>query len=117
MYADKITDSMQRTIDDTNYRREKQMNYNKAHGITPQPLHKKIENSLSKSPITEFHYDPSFAHRQAAEVQAVYMTAKEIEKKIKETRKLMETAAKDLDFLKAAQYRDEIARLNELLKQ
>uniref|UniRef100_UPI003C7009C8 excinuclease ABC subunit UvrB n=1 Tax=Capnocytophaga leadbetteri TaxID=327575 RepID=UPI003C7009C8 len=66
MYADKITDSMQRTIDDTNYRREKQMNYNKAHGITPQPLQKKIENSLSKSPITEFHYDPSFAHRQAA---------------------------------------------------
>ena len=117
MYADKITDSMQRTIDDTNYRREKQMNYNKVHGITPQPLHKKIENSLSKSPITEFHYDPSFAHRQAAEAQAVYMTAKGIEKKIKETRKLMETAAKDLDFLKAAQYRDEIARLNELLKQ
>lgn len=117
MYADKITDSMQRTIDDTNYRREKQMNYNKAHGITPQPLQKKIENSLSKSPITEFHYDPSFAHRQAAEAQSVYMTAKEIEKKIKETRKLMETAAKDLDFLKAAQYRDEIARLNELLKQ
>ena len=117
MYADKITDSMQRTIDDTNYRREKQMNYNKAHGITPQPLQKKIENSLSKSPITEFHYDPSFAHRQAAEAQAVYMTAKGIEKKIKETRKLMETAAKDLDFLKAAQYRDEIARLNELLKQ
>jgi len=117
MYADKITDSMQRTIDDTNYRREKQMNYNKANGITPQPLHKKIENSLSKSPITEFHYDPSFAHRQAAEAQAVYMTAKEIEKKIKETRKLMETAAKDLDFLKAAQYRDEIARLNDLLKQ
>jgi len=106
MYADKITDSMQRTIDDTNYRREKQMNYNKAHGITPQPLHKKIENSLSKSPITEFHYDPSFAHRQAAEAQAVYMTAKEIEKKIKETRKLMETAAKDLDFLKAAQLPD-----------
>ena len=117
MYADKITDSMQRTIDDTNYRREKQMNYNKAHGITPQPLQKKIENSLSKSPITEFHYDPSFANRQVAEAQAVYMTAKEIEKKIKETRKLMETAAKDLDFLKAAQYRDEIARLNELLKQ
>ena len=117
MYADKITESMQRTIDDTNYRREKQMNYNKAHGITPQPLQKKIENSLSKSPITEFHYDPSFAHRQAAEAQAVYMTTKEIEKKIKETRKLMETAAKDLDFLKAAQYRDEIARLNELLKQ
>ena len=114
MYADKITDSMQRTIDDTNYRREKQMNYNKAHGITPQPLHKKIENSLSKSPITEFHYDPSFKEHIAAETQSVYLSAKELEKKIKETRKLMETAAKDLDFVKAAQYRDELKKLQDL---
>ena len=114
MYADKITDSMQRTIDDTNYRREKQMNYNKAHNITPQPLHKKIENSLSKSPITEFRYDPSFKERTAAEAQSVYLSAKELEKKIKETRKLMETAAKDLDFVKAAQYRDELKKLQEL---
>lgn len=114
MYADKITDSMQRTIDDTNYRREKQMNYNKAHNITPQPLHKKIENSLSKSPITEFHYDPSFKEHIAAETQSVYLSAKELEKKIKETRKLMEAAAKDLDFVKAAQYRDELKRLQEL---
>ena len=114
MYADKITDSMQRTIDDTNYRREKQMNYNKAHGITPQPLQKKIENSLSKSPITEFHYDPSFKEHIAAETQSVYLSAKELEKKIKETRKLMEAAAKDLDFVKAAQYRDELKRLQDL---
>ena len=114
MYADKITDSMQRTIDDTNYRREKQMNYNKAHNITPQPLHKKIENSLSKSPITEFHYDPSFKERTAAEAQSVYLSAKELEKKIKETRKLMEAAAKDLDFVKAAQYRDELKKLQDL---
>lgn len=114
MYADKITDSMQRTIDDTNYRREKQMNYNKAHNITPQPLHKKIENSLSKSPITEFHYDPSFKEHIAAETQSVYLSAKELEKKIKETRKLMETAAKELDFVKAAQYRDELKRLQDL---
>ena len=114
MYADKITESMQRTIDDTNYRREKQMNYNKAHGITPQPLHKKIENSLSKSPITEFHYDPSFKEHIAAETQSVYLSAKELEKKIKETRKLMEAAAKDLDFVKAAQYRDELKKLQDL---
>ena len=114
MYADKITESMQRTIDDTNYRREKQMNYNKAHNITPQPLHKKIENSLSKSPITEFHYDPSFKEHIAAETQSVYLSAKELEKKIKETRKLMEAAAKDLDFVKAAQYRDELKRLQDL---
>ena len=114
MYADKITDSMQRTIDDTNYRREKQMNYNKAHGITPQPLHKKIENSLSKSPISEFHYDPTFAATKAAEPKAEYYSAKELEKKIKETRKLMEAAAKELDFMKAAQYRDEIKRLEAM---
>ena len=114
MYADKITDSMQRTIDDTNYRREKQMNYNKAHGITPQPLHKKIENSLSKSPISEFHYDPTFATTKAAEPKAEYYSTKELEKKIKETRKLMETAAKELDFMKAAQYRDEIKRLEAM---
>ena len=114
MYADKITDSMQRTIDDTNYRREKQMNYNKAHGIIPQPLHKKIENSLSKSPISEFHYDPTFATTKAAEPKAEYYSAKELEKKIKETRKLMEAAAKELDFMKAAQYRDEIKRLEAM---
>ncbi|MDT9498467.1 excinuclease ABC subunit UvrB [Capnocytophaga canimorsus] len=106
MYADKITQSMQVTIDDTNYRREKQMNYNLRNGITPKPLNKKIENTLSKSPITEFHYDPSF--KKEKEVQTELISQKEIEKKIRETRKLMETAAKELDFVKAAQYRDEI---------
>ncbi|CEN49891.1 excinulease of nucleotide excision repair, DNA damage recognition component [Capnocytophaga canimorsus] len=106
MYADKITQSMQITIDDTNYRREKQMNYNFRNEITPKPLNKKIENTLSKSPITEFHYDPSF--KREKEVQTELLSQKEIEKKIRETRKLMETAAKELDFVKAAQYRDEI---------
>ncbi|MFK8265746.1 excinuclease ABC subunit UvrB [Capnocytophaga cynodegmi] len=112
MYADKITQSMQVTIDDTNYRREKQMNYNLRNGITPKPLNKKIENTLSKSPITEFHYDPSF--KKEKEVQTELLSQKEIEKKIRETRKLMETAAKELDFVKAAQYRDEIKKLEEL---
>ncbi|GIM55284.1 excinuclease ABC subunit UvrB [Capnocytophaga cynodegmi] len=112
MYADKITQSMQVTIDDTNYRREKQMNYNFRNGITPKPLNKKIENTLSKSPITEFHYDPSF--KREKEVQTELLSQKEIEKKIRETRKLMETAAKELDFVKAAQYRDEIKKLEEL---
>ncbi|WP_404812236.1 excinuclease ABC subunit UvrB [Capnocytophaga canimorsus] len=106
MYADKITQSMQVTIDDTNYRREKQMNYNLRNGITPKPLNKKIENTLSKSPITEFYYDPSF--KKEKEVQTELLSQKEVEKKIRETRKLMETAAKELDFVKAAQYRDEI---------
>lgn len=79
MYADKITQSMQVTIDDTNYRREKQMNYNFRNGITPKPLNKKIENTLSKSPITEFHYDPSF--KKEKEVQTELLSQKEIEKK------------------------------------
>ncbi|MFK8280937.1 excinuclease ABC subunit UvrB [Capnocytophaga cynodegmi] len=112
MYADKITQSMQVTIDDTNYRREKQMNYNFRNGITPKPLNKKIENTLSKSPITEFHYDPSF--KKEKKIQTELLSQKEIEKKIRETRKLMETAAKELDFVKAAQYRDEIKKLEEL---
>ncbi|GIM52941.1 UvrABC system protein B [Capnocytophaga cynodegmi] len=112
MYADKITQSMQVTIDDTNYRREKQMNYNLRNGITPKPLNKKIENTLSKSPITEFYYDPSF--KKEKEIQTELLSQKEIEKKIRETRKLMETAAKELDFVKAAQYRDEIKKLEEL---
>ncbi|CEN53576.1 excinuclease ABC subunit UvrB [Capnocytophaga canis] len=112
MYADKITQSMQVTIDDTNYRREKQMNYNFRNGITPKPLNKKIENTLSKSPITEFHYDPSFKH--VAEAENSYMTEKERTKKIKELKKQMESAAKELDFVKAAQLRDKIKELETI---
>ncbi|WP_392420304.1 excinuclease ABC subunit UvrB [Capnocytophaga canis] len=112
MYADKITQSMQITIDDTNYRREKQMNYNLRNGITPKPLNKKIENTLSKSPITEFHYDPSFKH--VAEAEIPYMTDKERTKKIKELKKQMESAAKELDFVKAAQLRDKIKELEAI---
>ncbi|CEN43730.1 excinuclease ABC subunit UvrB [Capnocytophaga canis] len=112
MYADKITQSMQVTIDDTNYRREKQMNYNFRNGITPKPLNKKIENTLSKSPITEFHYDPSFKH--VAEAEISYMTEKERTKKIKELKKQMESAAKELDFVKAAQLRDKIKELETI---
>jgi excinuclease ABC, B subunit len=116
MYADKITDSMQRTIDETNYRREKQMNYNKAHNLEPKPLHKKIENSLSKSPIGEVYYDPSFAHKEVAEAQSEYFTAKELDKKIKETRKEMEKAAMAMDFIKAAKLRDELKKFEEMKK-
>ena len=112
MYADKITQSMQVTIYDTNYRREKQMNYNLQNNIIPKPLNKKIENSLSKSPITEVHYDPSFKKESA--MQTVFLSQKDLEKKIRETRKLMETAAKELDFIQAAKYRDEIKKLEEL---
>lgn len=107
---------MQVTIDDTNYRREKQQNYNKKHGITPQPLNKKIENTLSKSPITEFHYDPSFK-KEIKKEDKIWSSAQEIDKKIREVRKLMETSAKELDFIKAAKYRDEIKALEEKKKE
>ncbi len=109
MYADKITDSMQRTIDETNYRRNKQINYNKENNLVPKALQKTIENPLAKSPITEFHYE----NTKAAEPEAEYLSKVEIEKRIREKRKAMEKAAKDLDFLQAAKLRDEITALQE----
>ncbi|MEZ4854165.1 excinuclease ABC subunit UvrB [Flavobacterium sp.] len=111
MYADKITNSMQRTIDETNYRREKQMNYNKEHNLVPKALNKSIENPLTKSPISSFHYETP----KAAEPETEYLAKPEIEKRIREKRKAMEKAAKDLDFMQAAKLRDEISALQEKL--
>jgi excinuclease ABC subunit B len=113
MYADKITNSMQKTIDETNYRREKQMNYNLKHNKTPQALNKSIENPLARSPITSFHYDTTA--KMVAEEATEYLSKPEIEKRIREKRKAMEKAAKDLDFMQAAQLRDEIKKLQDKL--
>jgi len=110
MYADKITKSMQKTIDETEYRREKQISYNTKNGIVPKPLNKKIVNSLSKDEVDAF-YESNI--KQVAEEEAAYMTKPELEKKIRETRKAMEAAAKELDFMKAAQLRDTIKLLEE----
>jgi len=110
MYADKITDSMQRTIDETNYKREKQHNYNVANGIVPTALNKKIEkNVLGKSNAYKLEEAPKIA----AEPDTTYMTKIDIEKIIREKRKSMEKAAKELDFLQAAKLRDEIKALQE----
>lgn len=111
MYADKITDSMQRTIDETNYRREKQHNFNVERGIVPTALNKKIDSALVKSPVTSFHYDNS--PKIAAEPDTAYMSKIDIDKIIREKRKAMEKAAKELDFLQAAKLRDEIKVLQE----
>ena len=111
MYADKVTASMQKTIDETNYRREKQINFNTANNLVPKALNKSIENHLSKSPITSFHYDNST--QKAAEPETEYLSKTEIEKRIREKRKAMEKAAKDLDFMQAAKLRDEIKELQE----
>ncbi|SFU37071.1 Excinuclease ABC subunit B [Pustulibacterium marinum] len=113
MYADKITDSMQKTIDETEYRRSKQMAYNKANNITPKALNKKIENlAIGKHESSEARMlDEKI--QAAAEPDTAYMTKKDIEKLIREKRKEMEKAAKELDFMQAAKLRDEIKVLQE----
>ncbi len=114
MYADKITNSMQKTIDETNYRRDKQIKYNTAHNITPKQVKKSLESALSKSAISSYHYDQSGS--VAAENDLEYATKDSINKRIRELRQQMEVAAKALDFIEAARLRDEIERLKEKLK-
>lgn len=106
MYADKITNSMQKTIDDTSYRREKQIAYNTKHGITPTALNKSLDNALSKNSVSTYSYELEAI--KAAEPESQYLTKDQLEKKIREKRKLMEQAAKALDFIIAAQLRDDI---------
>lgn len=113
MYADKITNSMRLTIDETNRRREKQIAYNTEHNITPQQIKKSIDTSLTKNNITSFHYNNAMA--KAAETDLEYLPKPEIEKRIREKQKMMEEAAKALDFIAAAQFRDEIKVLKEQL--
>lgn len=113
MYADKITNSMQLTIDETNRRREKQIAYNTKHHITPTQIKKSIENTLAKNTVSSYHYDN--AGQLAAEENLSYLPKPEVEKRIKEKRKAMEEAAKALDFIVAAKLRDEIKALKEAL--
>lgn len=113
LYADKITNSMQRTIDETNRRREKQIRYNDTNGITPTQINKKLDNTLSQNTITSFHYDNAI--QKASEQELEYLPKEEIEKRIRTKRKQMEEAAKILDFMVAAQLRDEIAILKNNL--
>ncbi|MEQ3690917.1 MAG: excinuclease ABC subunit UvrB [Flavobacterium sp.] len=111
MYADKITKSMQKTIDETTYRREKQMAYNTENGLVPKALNKSLGNALSGNSVSTQYYDN--LEYKAAEPESEYLTKPEIEKKIREKRKAMEKAAKELDFMQAAKFRDEIKALQE----
>jgi len=117
-YADKITESMQKTIDETNRRREKQLVYNAEHGITPQQIVKNTQSTLLR---TELKVEPAaYIEKEnlniAADPVVQYMTKKDLEKLIAKTKKAMLEAAKKLEFLEAAQYRDELVKLEELNK-
>ncbi|MGB5402795.1 excinuclease ABC subunit UvrB [Robiginitalea sp.] len=111
MYADKITDSMQKTIDETNYRREKQSAYNQKHNITPKALVKSLDSALARNSVSTFHFEKK--ERDAQEPDPAYLTPEQRDKLIRNKRSAMEKAAKELDFMMAAQLRDEIKSLQE----
>src|SRR5690606_13191201 len=115
MCADKVTDSMQATIDETIYRRQKQMEYNEKNNLTPKPLNKKIEESVisNTSYIDKYSKERNILS-QVAESEMAYHAKVDYDKLIREKRKEMAKAAKELDFIKAAELRDEIKVLQDL---
>jgi excinuclease ABC subunit B len=126
-YADKMTESMQRTIDETSRRREKQVIYNTEHGIIPTTIIKSREQVFAQGSVLDIKgYDPSrpyalqgdeeIVHKTAAEEQEIYKTIPQMEKAVSRTKKEMEKAARDLDFIEAARLRDEMFRLQKELQ-
>ena len=113
LYADKITDSMQRTIDETDRRRKKQDEFNKANGIVPQALKRSKEEILSKSSAVgrNVEYEVSKVNLKAAEQAMNYTTPEDLESTIRKVRKDMEEASKTLDFIEAARLRDLLIEL------
>ena len=125
MYADRITDSMQKTINETNRRREKQLAYNEANGITPKQIKKAFSNALLgvgadkeeiKTSAPKAYIEPETASI-AADPVVQYMSKPQMEKAIERVRKQMQEAAKKLEFIEAAQYRDELLRLEDMMKE
>jgi len=112
-YADRITKSMQFTMDQTTYRREKQMEYNTLNNQIPTALNKSLDSALSKNSVATYASEKE--SKKAAEEATRYLTKPQIEQKVRDTRKLMEIAAKDLNFVEAASLRDKIKALKEQL--
>ena len=121
MYGDHITESMARTIEETNRRREKQLRYNEEHHITPQAIRKErtMGNLIQaqQQAETRAYVEPEIPAAMVADPVVEHMTAEQIEKSIKATRRKMEEAAKRLDFVEAAQLRDEMLRMEERAKE
>jgi excinuclease ABC subunit B len=122
-YADKMTESMQRTIDETNRRREKQVAYNIQHGITPRTVNKSKETIMAQTSVLDIKgYDPDSPYALdeiptlAAEDEATYTTIPQLEKAITKTKKEMEKAARDMDFMEAARLRDEMFSMQKKLE-
>ncbi|MFT5801275.1 MAG: excinuclease ABC subunit B, partial [Nonlabens sp.] len=121
-YADKVTKSMQKTIDETNRRRDIQIAYNEKHGITPKTVFKSKEDIMNSSSILDVRGVQKKAYIEKDEISIAadpivsYLNREQLEKVVKETERKMKAAAKDLDFITAAQYRDELFALKKRLK-
>lgn len=123
-YADNITESMKRTMDETTRRREKQMRYNEENGITPTQIKKEITNALAlerkdkeERKGAKRYYEEDIQQAIACDPIVEYMSAEQLKKSIERTRRLMQEAAEKMEFIEAAQYRDEMFKLQELLKR
>ncbi len=109
MYADNVTKSMQKTIDETQNRRAKQMAYNDKHNITPQALNKALDETFERMNATP---EPATLEKE----DIAYLSKDALQSKIRKARKDMEKAAMDMDFIQAAHFRDEIERMQNQLK-
>ncbi|TVQ83394.1 MAG: excinuclease ABC subunit UvrB [Bacteroidetes bacterium] len=123
MYADKITDSMQKTIDETNRKREKQLRYNEENKITPEQIRKSVEAIHGQTSVADSRMKVANAYIEqeqvdiAADPVVQYMSKEQLQKAMNKTRRQMEKAAKELDFIEAARLRDEMFALEKLFKE